>query len=135
VRITVIGTGYVGLVVGACLAETGNDVTCADVDADKIADLSRPDRPVLPIYEPGLEELVERNRSQGRLSFTTAVGDAVGHAEVVFIAVGTPPGRTARPTCATCSPWPRRSAGRCGARPSSSRRAPCRWAPRRRCAT
>jgi len=92
VRITVIGTGYVGLVVGACLAETGNDVTCADVDADKIADLSRPDRPVLPIYEPGLEELVERNRSQGRLSFTTAVGDAVGHAEVVFIAVGTPPG-------------------------------------------
>jgi UDPglucose 6-dehydrogenase len=89
VRISVIGTGYVGLVVGACLAETGNDVACADVDAAKIADLQRD---VLPIYEPGLEELVRRNREQGRLTFTTDLTTAIGEAEVVFIAVGTPAG-------------------------------------------
>ena len=91
-RITVIGTGYVGLVVGACLAETGNEVTCADVDAQKIARLAHPDGPELPIYEPGLEELVARNRTHGRLAFTTDVPDAVADADVVFIAVGTPPG-------------------------------------------
>jgi UDPglucose 6-dehydrogenase len=89
VRISVIGTGYVGLVVGACLAETGNDVACADVDAAKIAGLQRD---VLPIYEPGLEELVRRNREQGRLTFTTDLTTAIGEAEVVFIAVGTPAG-------------------------------------------
>ncbi len=86
-RITVVGTGYVGLVVGACLAETGNDVTCADVDAGKIEGLKQN---VLPIYEPGLEDLVERNQSQRRLSFTTDVPGAISGAEVVFIAVGTP---------------------------------------------
>jgi UDPglucose 6-dehydrogenase len=88
VRITVVGTGYVGLVVGACLAETGNDVTCCDVDADKIGGLKKN---VLPIYEPGLEEYVERNQEAGRLAFTTDVAAAIGTAEVVFIAVGTPP--------------------------------------------
>ncbi|HXY32144.1 MAG TPA: UDP-glucose/GDP-mannose dehydrogenase family protein [Gemmatimonadaceae bacterium] len=87
-NITVVGTGYVGLVVGACLAETGNDVTCADVDRAKIEGLKRN---VLPIYEPGLPGLVERNQAQGRLSFTTDVGAAVAGAEVIFIAVGTPP--------------------------------------------
>ena len=87
-RISVIGTGYVGLVAGACLAETGNDVTCADVDQKKIDGLKQN---VLPIYEPGLEPLVERNQQQGRLSFTTDVGAAIGTADVVFIAVGTPP--------------------------------------------
>ncbi len=87
-RITVIGTGYVGLVAGACFAETGNAVTCADVDARKIEGLKRN---VLPIYEPGLDALVERNQAQGRLSFTTDVAQAVRDAEVVFIAVGTPP--------------------------------------------
>src|SRR5450432_929533 len=87
-RITVVGTGYVGLVVGACLAETGNDVHCADLDVAKIEGLKRN---VLPIYEPGLDELVERNQSQGRLRFTTDVPGAIGGAEVVFIAVGTPP--------------------------------------------
>ena len=87
-RITVVGTGYVGLVVGACLAETGNDVHCADVDVDKIEGLKKN---VLPIYEPGLDELVERNQSQGRLEFTTDVPAAIALAEVVFIAVGTPP--------------------------------------------
>ncbi|HET7586013.1 MAG TPA: UDP-glucose/GDP-mannose dehydrogenase family protein [Gemmatimonadaceae bacterium] len=87
-RITVVGTGYVGLVVGACLAETGNDVTCADVDVGKIDGLKRN---VLPIYEPGLGPLVERNQEQQRLTFTSDVESAIRSAEVVFIAVGTPP--------------------------------------------
>ncbi|MBB4634488.1 UDP-glucose dehydrogenase family protein [Longimicrobium terrae] len=88
-RIAVVGTGYVGLVVGACLAETGNDVVCADVDAGKIARLNAGE---IPIYEPGLEPLVERNLRDGRISFTTDVGPAVASAEIIFIAVGTPPG-------------------------------------------
>jgi len=87
-RITVIGSGYVGLVVGACLAETGNEVVCADVDAGKIAGLQKN---VLPIYEPGLEEYVARNQGAGRLQFTTDVPASIARAEVIFIAVGTPP--------------------------------------------
>src|SRR5215211_3152121 len=87
-NISVVGTGYVGLVVGACLAETGNQVVGADVDAKKIDGLKQN---VLPIYEPGLDRLVERNQAAGRLSFTTGVADAIGQSEVVFIAVGTPP--------------------------------------------
>ena len=87
-KVAVVGTGYVGLVVGACLAETGNDITCADVDANKINSLLK-NR--IPIYEPGLEELVERNQAQHRLVFTTNVGEAIAKAEVIFIAVGTPP--------------------------------------------
>ncbi len=87
-QITVIGTGYVGLVVGACLAETGNDVTCADVDPGKIEGLKQN---VLPIYEPGLEDLVTRNQKDKRLTFTTDIPSAIGTAEVIFIAVGTPP--------------------------------------------
>jgi UDPglucose 6-dehydrogenase len=88
-QILVIGTGYVGLVVGACLAETGNDVVCADIDAGKIARLKEN---ILPIYEPGLDELVRRNQDQGRLRFTTDVATAAAEASVVFLAVGTPPG-------------------------------------------
>jgi UDPglucose 6-dehydrogenase len=88
VNITVVGSGYVGLVVGACLAETGNNVVCADVDEKKIEGLKQN---VLPIYEPGLENYVERNQRGGRLNFTTDVPAAVGQAEVIFIAVGTPP--------------------------------------------
>jgi UDPglucose 6-dehydrogenase len=88
VRITIIGTGYVGLVVGACLAETGNDVVCADVDQRKIDRLRQN---VLPIYEPGLDALVERNQAAGRITFTTDVAAAVAGSHVVFIAVGTPP--------------------------------------------
>ena len=87
-HISVVGTGYVGLVVGACLAETGGDVTCVDVDVSKIDGLKRN---VLPIYEPGLDALVERNQAQGRLKFTTDIADAMKTAQVVFIAVGTPP--------------------------------------------
>jgi UDPglucose 6-dehydrogenase len=87
-KITIVGTGYVGLVVGACLAETGNDVVCADVDERKIEGLKQN---VLPIYEPGLESLVERNQQQGRLSFTTDIPASIGSADVIFIAVGTPP--------------------------------------------
>jgi UDPglucose 6-dehydrogenase len=88
VKVCVVGTGYVGLVVGACFAETGNDVLCADVDANKIAGLKE-NR--LPIYEPGLEPLVVRNQREGRLQFTTDVGGAIESSEVVLIAVGTPP--------------------------------------------
>jgi UDPglucose 6-dehydrogenase len=87
-NISVIGTGYVGLVAGACLAETGNQVIGADIDAVKIEGLTRN---VLPIYEPGLDQLVERNQAAGRLSFTTDVAKAVAKSDVVFIAVGTPP--------------------------------------------
>lgn len=88
-NISVIGTGYVGLVVGACLAEVGNNVSCADIDERKIQNLRKN---ILPIYEPGLELLVERNQKEGRLAFTTSLEDAIKSAEVVFIAVGTPPG-------------------------------------------
>ncbi len=87
-NVTVIGSGYVGLVVGACLAETGNRVTCADIDAEKISRLNAGE---VPIYEPGLDRLISRNLAEGRLRFTTEVGAAVETARVVFIAVGTPP--------------------------------------------
>lgn len=88
-KIAVIGTGYVGLVTGSCLADMGMDVTCVDVDTKKIANLHKG---ILPIYEPGLEDIVERNTKAGRLKFTTTLGEAVVGAEAVFIAVGTPPG-------------------------------------------
>jgi UDPglucose 6-dehydrogenase len=88
-HVTVIGSGYVGLVAGACLAETGNDVVCVDKDERKIARLRRND---IPIYEPGLEDLVRRNQDEGRLTFTTDIASAVKSARVIFIAVGTPPG-------------------------------------------
>jgi UDPglucose 6-dehydrogenase len=88
VKVAVVGTGYVGLVVGACLAETGNDIACADVDARKIDGLKQ-NR--LPIYEPGLEPLVARNQREGRLQFTTDVGAAIERSDIVIIAVGTPP--------------------------------------------
>ena len=87
-RIAVIGTGYVGLVAGACLAETGTNVFCVDIDADKITRLRRGE---IPIYEPGLEPLVKRNVEDGRLMFTTDIAEAVKAADVIFIAVGTPP--------------------------------------------
>jgi UDPglucose 6-dehydrogenase len=88
-KIAVVGSGYVGLVLGACLAETGNDVTCVDKDEAKVRMLRRGR---VPIYEPGLTELVQRNKSEGRLVFTTQLGRAVKSSQIVFIAVGTPQG-------------------------------------------
>ena len=88
-KICVIGTGYVGLVAGAGFSDMGNDVTCCDVDAEKIEGLKRG---VMPIYEPGLDKLVMHNVAEGRLTFTTDVAAGVAGAEVILLAVGTPPG-------------------------------------------
>jgi UDPglucose 6-dehydrogenase len=88
-KLTVIGTGYVGLVTGACLADVGNDVLCIDVDAAKIERLKAGE---IPIHEPGLEQVVARNAQSGRLRFSTSYDDAVRHGPIVFIAVGTPSG-------------------------------------------
>src|SRR5574340_157529 len=87
-KITVIGTGYVGLVTGTCLAEVGNDVLCLDLDASKIEILKNDD---IPIHEPGLLEMVRRNVAAGRLQFTTSIEESVAFGLVQFIAVGTPP--------------------------------------------
>ena len=87
-KLAIIGTGYVGLVTGTCFAELGNEVICADNDEKKIAVLNDGG---IPIYEPGLEELVKKNRDQGRLSFTANLQEAVKTSEVIFICVGTPP--------------------------------------------
>ncbi len=87
-RIAVVGTGYVGLVTGSCLADSGNDVTCIDIDRQKIERLERGE---IPIYEPGLEDVVERNREAGRLTFTSDLGPAVARSRLVLLAVGTPP--------------------------------------------
>src|SRR5918996_2441477 len=88
-KIAVVGSGYVGLVAGACLAENGNDVICVDKDPAKVRLLQRGR---IPIYEPGLEELVRRNRAEKRLTFTTALDRGVRNSQIVFIAVGTPTG-------------------------------------------
>src|SRR5438477_1261675 len=87
-KIAVVGTGYVGLVAGTCFAESGNDVTCVDIDQEKI-ELLRAGK--VPIYEPGLEELIKRNVDEDRLKFTTSLEDAVKRSLIVFICVGTPP--------------------------------------------
>ena len=88
-NLTVVGTGYVGLVTGACFADMGNTVTCVDVDENKIAGLKQG---ILPIYEPGLDTIVETNYKEGRLCFTTSLAEAMKDSTVYFIAVGTPPG-------------------------------------------
>src|SRR5260221_11837924 len=91
-RIAVIGTGYVGLVSGACFSEFGVSVTCVDKDAQKIARLQQGD---VPIYEPGLDQIVESNARAGRLAFTTDLATAVAGADAAFIPVGTPSRRAA----------------------------------------
>ena len=88
-KLTVVGTGYVGLVTGACFAEMGHRVTCVDIDAEKVARLREG---WIPIYEPGLKPIVERNAEEGRLVFTTSLAEAMVDTEIIFIAVGTPPG-------------------------------------------
>ena len=88
-KIVVVGTGYVGLVTGACFAERGNQVSCVDIDENKINNLHKG---ILPIYEPGLDELVKTNVDEERLSFTTSLADVIDGVDLVFIAVGTPPG-------------------------------------------
>ncbi|MBI3466473.1 MAG: UDP-glucose/GDP-mannose dehydrogenase family protein, partial [Planctomycetes bacterium] len=86
-KLAVVGTGYVGLVAGTCFADSGNEVTCVDIDAEKITRLRGGE---LPIYEPGLGELIDRNMAVGRLSFTTQLAEAVKDSRLIFVAVGTP---------------------------------------------
>ncbi len=88
-KIAVIGTGYVGLVTGTCLAETGNRVLCVDIDADKVEKMKQG---IVPIYEPHLDNLFQRNIKAGRLNFTTELKKAVDFAELIFLALPTPPG-------------------------------------------
>ena len=105
-KISVVGTGYVGLVTGACLADTGNDVVGMDIDASKIDRLKKGE---CPLFEPGLAELVRDNQHAGRLSFTTDITEAVHHGDVIFLAIGTPPEMAetmrcyAAVGCSTCS--------------------------------
>jgi len=87
-KLTIVGTGYVGLVTGTCLAEVGNDVLCLDTNAEKIALLNSGG---VPIYEPGLEPIIRKNVDAGRLRFTTDIAAGVAHGTLQFIAVGTPP--------------------------------------------
>ena len=88
-KIAVVGTGYVGSVTGTCFAETGNQVTCVDIDEKKVEMLQNGE---VPIYEPGLELLLQRNLKQGRIQFTTNLAEAVKDAEIIFLALPTPPG-------------------------------------------
>ena len=109
-KIAVVGSGYVGLVAGACLAENGNDVICVDKDPAKVRVLQRGK---IPIYEPGLEELVRRNRAEKRLTFTTALERGVrGLPDHLHRRRHADRARTARPTCSTCSRWPATSPAR-----------------------
>ena len=87
-NIAIVGTGYVGLVSGTCFAETGVNVTCVDVNSEKIENLKKG---LIPIYEPGIEELISRNVKAQRLSFTTSLEECLNNVDIVFSAVGTPP--------------------------------------------
>src|SRR5436309_8503621 len=105
-NLAVVGTGYVGLVAGTCFAETGNDVICVDIDERKIAMLKEGK---VPIYEPGLEEMVQRNAEEQRLFFTTELNSAVKRSTIVFIAVGRRKEPTEKRTSSTCGRRRRKS--------------------------
>jgi UDPglucose 6-dehydrogenase len=126
-KLCVVGTGYVGLVAGTCFAESGNDVICIDNVAAKIESLRRGE---VPIYEPGLEELIRRNVAEGRLTFSTDLADAVKRSRVCFIAVGTPENEDGSADLSAVLAVARAIAQAM----SSSRRAPSRSAPTRRSA-
>ena len=85
--IAVVGTGYVGLVTGACFSSSGNNVTCVDIDKNKVKSLRKG---VVPFYEPGLEDIVKTNLKEGRLKFTTDIKNSIKKSSIIFIAVGTP---------------------------------------------
>src|ERR1700712_4061591 len=87
-KIAVVGTGYVGLVTGTCFAETGNEVSCVDINVEKVEKMKAG---ILPIYEPGLEQIFHRNISQNRLHFTTNLAEAIAEAKIIFLALPTPP--------------------------------------------
>ena len=101
-KLAVVGTGYVGLVTGACFAEMGNHVVCVDVDREKLARLHRGE---IPIYEPGLEQIVQRNFKRGSLEFTDDLAMALDGAQVAMIAVGTPPGEDGSADYGMCLRW------------------------------
>lgn len=105
-NVCVVGTGYVGLVTGAVFADLGNEVVCVDKDESKV---SRLRQGIMPIYEPGLEEMVKRNMEEGRLSFTQDLGEGVRKGTVIFIAVGTPPKITAKPIFVSWKASPKKS--------------------------
>src|SRR5579862_538332 len=88
-KIAVVGTGYVGLVTGTCFAETGNDVICIDINKEKVENLRKG---VMPIYEPDLDVLFDRNSKEGRLKFTTSLEEGIENAKIIFLALPTPPG-------------------------------------------
>ena len=87
-KIAIVGSGYVGLVTGACFSEVGIDVVCVDIDEQKIENLKNG---IIPIYEPGLENMIKRNMSKERLNFSTSLAETISEAEAIFISVGTPP--------------------------------------------
>ena len=124
-KFAMVGTGYVGLVAGTCFAESGNDVTCVDIDEKKIEMLKAGK---VPIYEPGLEEMVRRNVEDQRLSFTTDLPSAVKNAQIIFIAVGTPQGPTGHANLEYVGRRLGASPERWTRSKSSSRKARCRWA-------
>ena len=130
-HVSVIGAGYVGLVTAACLADVGNVVLCIDIDAAKVERLNRSE---IPIHEPGLHQLVERNAAVGRLRFATDYDDAVLHATLIFIAVGTPSGEDGSANLTHVIACARQLGKRIQQTRSSLSNQPCRLVPMTRCA-
>ena len=125
-RVTIFGTGYVGLVQGAVLAEVGHDVVCVDVDAAKVAALQTGR---VPIHEPGLQPMVQANQAAGRLRFSTDAREGVRHGELIFLAVGTPPDEDGSADLQHVLAVARSVGAHMTEPRSSSTNPPCRWAP------